>query len=80
MQFLLGIEAGLSDAGLQFLMVGAATDAKCTKAAIMEATETTKECHPAMDDGYLRGRVMSVENFLGHGFHERKCHFVTSKL
>lgn len=45
--FFLGIEAGLSDAGLQFLMVGAATDAKCTKTAIMEAKEAM-ECHPAM--------------------------------
>lgn len=32
-------QAGLSF-GLQFLMVGAATDSDCTKTSIMEATET----------------------------------------
>lgn len=44
-------------------MVGAATDAKCTKTAIMEAKEAM-ECHPAMSVvGFQVARVSS------------KCHF-----
>lgn len=61
--FWLGIEAGLSDAGLQFLMVGAATDAKCTKTAIMDAKEAM-ECHPAMSVvGFQVARVSWKCNF-----------------
>ena len=55
-------EAGLTDSGVEFLMVGAAAESDCTKTSIMEAAKTCTSA-PSI------GSTSSMAHLLRHGCH-----------